>query len=72
MAATTNIEIDAELLERLPARAPGKDDRKLIEDPARISLGFEVLRESQRRNAVPDEQAMDEAVRTVHEIRRAG
>jgi hypothetical protein len=71
MAATTNIEIDTELLERLRARAPGKDDRELIEDLARISLGFDVIRESQRRNAVPDDRAMDEAVRTVHEIRRA-
>jgi hypothetical protein len=71
MTATTNIEIDTQLLERLRARAPGKDDRELIEDLARISLGFEVIRESQRRNAVPEDEAMAEAVRAVHEVRRS-
>jgi hypothetical protein len=71
MAATTNIEIDTALLERLRARSPGKDDRELIEDLARISLGFEVIRESQRRNAVPADEAMAEAVRAVHEVRRS-
>ena len=71
MATTTNVEIDTELLERLRARAPGKDDRELIEDLARISLGFEVIRESQRRNAVPEDEAVAEAVRAVQEVRRA-
>jgi hypothetical protein len=71
MATTTNVAVDTELLDRLRARHPGKDNRELIEDLARISLGFEVIRESQRRNAVPEEQAMAEAVRAVHEVRRA-
>ena len=71
MATTTNVEIDTELLERLRARAPGKADRELIEDLARISLGFEAIRESQRRNAVSEDEAVAEAVRAVHEVRRA-
>jgi hypothetical protein len=55
----------------LGARHPGKNDRELLEDLARISLGFEAIRDSQRRNTMPEEEAMAEAVRAVHEARRA-
>lgn len=71
MAATTSVKIDTELLERLRARHPGKEDRELIENLARISLGFEVIRESQRWNDVPEDKAMAEAGRAVHDVRRA-
>lgn len=71
MAATTRVEIDSELLGRLRARHPGKDDRVLIEDLARIDLGFAALHDAQARNML-DEQAADElAVRAVREARRA-
>lgn len=69
---TTRVSIDAELLDRLRAGSPGKSDRELIEDLVRISLGFEVIRDSQRRNALPEAEATAEAVRAVHEARRPG
>lgn len=69
--ATTTVEIDSELLGRLRARDPGKDDRALLEDLARVKLGFEALRESQRRNAVDEDGAMAQAVQAVREIRAA-
>mgnify|MGYP001395024023 CR=1 FL=1 len=71
MAATTNVEVDSALLERLRQRHPGKDDRELIEDLARIELGFAAMRESQERNALDEDEAMDLAVRAVHEARQA-
>ena len=69
MAATTKIDFDSELLAKLRARRPGKDDRTLLEELARIELGFETLREVQRRNALSDENATDLAVRAVREVR---
>lgn len=71
MATTTSIEIDSELLGRLRARHPGKDDRALIEELAQVDLGFAALRDAQKRNAMDDEDATDLAVRAVHEARRA-
>jgi hypothetical protein len=70
VGSTTSIEIDTQLLERLRDRHPGKDDRELIEDLARIELGFATMREVQRRNAVGEGEAMAEAVRAAHEARR--
>jgi hypothetical protein len=67
--ATTTVEIDSDLLDRLRAREPGKDDRALLEELARVRLGFEALRESQRLNAVDEDEAMTQAVTAVHEIR---
>ncbi|HEY4280939.1 MAG TPA: hypothetical protein VGM91_22185 [Conexibacter sp.] len=69
MAATTKIDFDSELLAKLRARRPGKDDRTLLEELARIELGFETLREVQDRNALSDEEANDLAVRAVREVR---
>jgi hypothetical protein len=71
MAATVQVEINGELLERLRARHLGKSDRELIERLATIELGMAALRESQRRNALSEEEAMDLAVRAVHEARDA-
>jgi hypothetical protein len=67
--ATTTVEFDSDLLERLRARRPGKDDRALLEELARIQLGFEAMEASQRRNAADEDEAMAEAVKVVHEIR---
>jgi hypothetical protein len=62
-------EINSELLERLRARHPGKSDRELIERLAIIELGMAALRETQRRDADPEEVVLEEAVRAVHEAR---
>jgi hypothetical protein len=69
MATTVRVEIDSELLSRLRARHPGKTDRELLERLAIIELGMTTLRESQRRNAVPEDEALEQAVRVVHEAR---
>jgi hypothetical protein len=69
VAATTKIDFDSELLAKLRARHPGKDDRTLLEEMARVDLGFETLAEVQRRNALSDEDATDLAVRAVREVR---
>jgi hypothetical protein len=69
MASTVRIELDSELLERLRARHPGRSDRELIERLAVIDLGMAALRESQRRNALSEEEALEQAFRAVHEAR---
>jgi hypothetical protein len=70
MAATTTVEIDTALLERLRKRAPGKSDRELLEDIATITLGFETIARVQQRNAdADDDEVMAEAVNAAHEIR---
>ena len=69
--ATTRVEIDSELLKRLRARHPGKDDRELIEDLARVELGFNALRAAQQRNALAEDEAAELALRAVRESRRA-
>jgi len=71
VASTTHIEIDSQLLEQLQVRNPGKGDRELIEDIARIQLGFVLMRESQERNALSDEEAIELGVRAVRDARRA-
>jgi hypothetical protein len=70
-ATTTRVEIDSELLARLRARHPAKDDRALIEDLARVDLGFNALRTAQQRNALGEQDATDLAVHAVHDSRRA-
>jgi hypothetical protein len=67
--ATVQVEINSELLERLRARHPGKSDRELIERLAIIELGMAALRETQHRDADPEEVVLEEAVRAVHEAR---
>ncbi|MBV9413889.1 MAG: hypothetical protein JO363_02830, partial [Solirubrobacterales bacterium] len=57
--ATTNVEIDTDLLARLRERHPGKDDRLLIEDLARIELGFAAVRDAQRRDALSEDEAIE-------------
>lgn len=69
--STTPVEIDSELLERLRVRHPGKDDRALIEDLARVELGFSALRAVQQRNGLSEDEAAGLAVRAVEESRRA-
>jgi hypothetical protein len=71
MATTVRIEIDSELLDRLRARHPERGDRELIEDLARIELGFAALGDIRARNALSEADATDLAVRAVHEARSA-
>jgi hypothetical protein len=65
------VEIDSELLVRLRARHPGKDDRSLLTDLARVELGSAAVRDAQKRNALGEDEATELAVRVVHEARRA-
>jgi hypothetical protein len=67
--ATTAIEIDTSLLERLRARHPGKADREMIEDIAQIDLGFSMLRQAKERNALSEAEATELGVRAVRDIR---
>jgi hypothetical protein len=69
MTATTKIDFDSELLAKLHTRRPGKDDRTLLEELARIDLGFETLAEVQRRNALSEDEATDLAARAMREVR---
>lgn len=67
MATTTTIEFDSELLVRLRARRPGKDDRTLLEELVRTELGFETHGEVQRRNALSEEEAEGLALHPVRD-----
>lgn len=69
MATTVKVDFDGDLLEKLRARRPGKDDRTLLEELAQIQLGFEAIAESQRRNALSEEEANALAMRAVREVR---
>jgi hypothetical protein len=69
--ATTNVEIDTDLLARPCERHPSKDDRLLIEDLALIELGFGAVREAPKRNAMSEDEAIELGVQAVHEARRA-
>jgi hypothetical protein len=72
MAATTNIQFDSELLARLRVRHPGKDDRALLEDLARIELGFAAMGDVKKRSDLDEDDANELAVQAVHETRPAG
>jgi hypothetical protein len=69
MATTVKIDFDGDLLAKLRVRRPGKSDRTLLEELARIQLGFETIAEVQRRNALSEQEATELAVRAVREVR---
>ena len=70
-ASTTTVEIDTALLERLRERAPGKSNRELLEDAARIQLGHEAIaRVRERFRGVPSEEIERESVAAVRDARR--
>ena len=69
--ATTSIDVDTRLLKRLRARHPGKADREVIEDIARIDLGFAQLRQVQERNALTEEHATELGLQAVDEARQS-
>ncbi len=66
---TTKVEIDAELLRALRARRPGKDDRSLLEELARVELGMSALADAQQRNAHSEDEANELAERAVRDVR---
>jgi hypothetical protein len=69
-SATTTVEIDSGLLERLRRRRPAKSDRELLESVARIQLGREASdRASERFRGVPSEEIEREALNAVREVR---
>jgi hypothetical protein len=69
-AATTHVEIDRVLLERLRERFPGRSDRELLEAAARIRLGRDAIRDAQERFGLSDEDAIALGVKAVHDSRR--
>jgi len=66
-AATTSVEIDSALLDRLRERFPGRSDRELLEAAARIRLGREAVRDAQERSGLSDEEAIALGVKAVHD-----
>jgi hypothetical protein len=69
--ATTTVEFDRELLERLRKRRPEKSDRELLESLARIQLGREAsARVKERFAGVSSEEIEREAVKAAREVRR--
>jgi len=69
-AATTRVEIDTDLLDRLRKRRPERNDRDLLESAARIQLGREAIARVRKRFAgVPMEEIEREAVKAVREVR---
>lgn len=71
MAAPTTVQFDSDLLARLRARHPGNDDRAVLEDLARIELGFAAMGDVKKRSDLDEDDASDLAVRAVHETRPA-
>lgn len=70
-SATTRVEIDTDLLDRLRKRRPEQNDRELLESAARIQLGREAIARVRKRFAgVPMEEIEREAVKAVREVRR--
>jgi len=71
MAATTTVEIDSKLLERLRQRRPAKSDRELLESVARIQLGREASdRAAERFQGTSSDEIEREAIKAVREVRR--
>jgi hypothetical protein len=69
-AATTKVEIENRLLERLRRRDPGKSDRELLEAVARIVLGREAIRRAQEDFALDEAEAVAVGARLAREARR--
>jgi len=69
--ATTTVEIDSALLERLRERWPDKSDRELVESAARIRLGQEATARARKAfEGVASAEIEREAVKAVREVRR--
>jgi 16S rRNA A1518/A1519 N6-dimethyltransferase RsmA/KsgA/DIM1 with predicted DNA glycosylase/AP lyase activity len=68
---STTIEIDSDLLSQLRTRHPSLSDTEIVEDIARIELGFAALRQASARNALEEDEANERAVAAVHAARTA-
>lgn len=69
--ATTTVEIDRGLLQRLRKLRPKKSDRELLESLARIQLGREASDRAREAFAgTSSEEIEREAVKAVREVRR--
>ncbi len=66
---TTRVEIDTALLEELRAEEPGKDDRELIEEMVVRAIGLGTVRRVRARFDLSEEEALEIAVREVHDAR---
>jgi hypothetical protein len=69
--ATTTIEIDTELLNELRAEDPGKPDRELIEDLAKLKVDFGTIRRLQERFDLPEDEAMAVGVEAARAARHS-
>jgi hypothetical protein len=56
-SGTTTIEIDTDVLNELRAEEPGKPDRELIEDLAKLKVDFATIRRLQERFNIPEDEA---------------
>jgi hypothetical protein len=68
-SSTIKVEMDSRLLDELRVRHPGKDDRALLEELARIEIGFDTLADVQRRSDASPEETRRQAVQAVRETR---
>jgi hypothetical protein len=71
-SATTPVEVDRALLERLREPWPRQSDRDLLESAAQVQLGREAIHEVQARSALADEDSIALGVKAVHQARRMG
>ena len=68
----TTLTIDEEVLRAVKLRAArsGKRDSEVIEEAVRRHLGLELLDRLWARNDMPEDEAMELAVRAQHSTRR--
>lgn len=72
MAAARQVQIDADLLEKIrQAMSPPPDapDAEIVERALRIYLGRKAMRESQQLSELTEEQALDLAYSELHAMR---
>lgn len=70
-SGTTTIEIDTDVLNELRAEEPGKPDRELIEDLAKLKVDFATIRRLQERFNLPEEEADAVGVEAARAARHA-
>jgi hypothetical protein len=59
MAMTVPVEIDEGSRAKLRALHPGRSDLELIQSLVTREVGMAAMRESQRRNALPEDEALE-------------
>lgn len=74
MAAARQVQIDADLLEKIRqamSPPPNAPDTEIVEGALRIYLGRNAMRESQQLSKLTEEQALDLAYSELHTMRAA-